>query len=259
MPPRLQLVIPCYNEAGRFNSEAFLELVASRSDAAVLFVDDGSTDDTAEILADIVTRGRGRMSVVTLPQNAGKARAVQCGVLAAFEQRPEFVGYWDADLATPLAALPEFIEVLDANPLVDIVMGSRVRLMGRRIDRTMTRHYCGRLFATAASLALGIGVYDTQCGAKIFRANESVRQAFSAPFQSKWIFDVEILARYIAANGTAAAEAQICELPLRTWTEVPGSKLTAWHAVRAIWELARMSRQSVRQGAQRIERIGRPQ
>jgi dolichyl-phosphate beta-glucosyltransferase len=246
MPPRLQLVIPCYNEASRFKSEAFLELVASRSDVGVLFVDDGSTDDTAAILADVATRGSGRMSVVTMPQNAGKARAVRCGVLAAFEQRPEFVGYWDADLSTPLTALPEFIDVLETNPLVDIVMGSRVKLMGRRINRKMTRHYCGRLFATAASLALRVGIYDTQCGAKIFRANEPVRQAFSAPFQSRWIFDVEILARYIAANGTAAAEARICELPLRTWIEMPGSKLTAWHVVRAVWDLARISRQSAK-------------
>jgi dolichyl-phosphate beta-glucosyltransferase len=246
MRPRLQLVIPCYNEASRFNSEAFLELVTSRSDARVVFVDDGSTDDTAAMLADVVTRGRGRMSVVTLPRNIGKARAVQCGVLAAFEQRPEFVGYWDADLSTPLAALPEFIAVLEANPQIDIVIGSRVKLLGSHIDRKMIRHYCGRLFATAASLALRVGVYDTQCGAKIFRANQSVRQAFSAPFQSRWIVDVEILARYIAANGAASAEVQICELPLRTWIEVPGSKLRAWQAVRALWDLALISRRSAR-------------
>jgi dolichyl-phosphate beta-glucosyltransferase len=246
MPPRLQLVIPCYNEASRFKSEAFLEFVASRSDARIVFVDDGSTDDTAAILADAVTRGRDKMSVVTLPRNVGKARAVQCGVLAAFEQQPEFVGYWDADLSTPLAALPEFIEVLDANPLVDIVIGSRVKLLGRHIDRKMMRHYCGRLFATAASLALRVGVYDTQCGAKVFRANQSVRQAFSPPFQSRWIVDVEILARYIAANGPASAKVQICELPLRTWTEVSGSKLSKWQAVRAVWDLALISRRPAR-------------
>jgi len=242
MPLRLQLVVPCHNEGRRFKPEAFLELVAARSDTAVLFVDDGSTDNTAAILADVVGRGHGRMWLVTLPQNAGKARAVQSGALAAFGQRPEFVGYWDADLSTPLAALPEFIELLEANPEIDIVMGSRVKLIGRRIHRTMIRHYCGRLFATAASLALRIGVYDTQCGAKIFRANERVRQVFGAPFLSRWIMDVEILSRYIAANGIAAAHARICELPLRTWTEVPGSKLTAWHAVRATWDLARLAR-----------------
>jgi dolichyl-phosphate beta-glucosyltransferase len=247
MPPRLQLVIPCFNEASRFRSEAFLELVASRSDAGVLFVDDGSTDDTAAILAGVVTRGAGRIRVVTLQRNVGKARAVQRGVQVAFEQRPEFVGYWDADLSTPLAALPEFIDVLEANPLIDIVMGSRVKLLGRHIDRRMIRHYCGRLFATAASLALRTGVYDTQCGAKIFRVNESVRQAFSAPFQSRWIVDVEILARYIAANGPASAEARIFELPLRAWTDVPGSNLGAWDAVRAVWDLALIARRPARQ------------
>jgi dolichyl-phosphate beta-glucosyltransferase len=244
MPPRLQLVIPCYNEARRFKSEAFLDLVATSSDVGVLFVDDGSTDGTAAILADVATRGGGRMSVMTLPLNGGKGRAVRCGVLAALDLQPEFVGYWDADLSTPLAALPEFIDVLDTNPLVDIVMGSRVKLIGRNVNRRMARHYFGRLFATAASLALRVGIYDTQCGAKIFRANDAIRQVFSPPFQSQWIFDVEILARYIDANGRAAAEVRMCELPLRAWTEMPGSKLTAWHAVRAVWDLARISRRS---------------
>jgi dolichyl-phosphate beta-glucosyltransferase len=235
---RLQLVVPCYNEAGRLRSDAFLQLVASRRDVGLLFVDDGSTDATPAILADIVTGGCGKVSVLTLPHNLGKAGAVRRGILAAFDKQPELVGYWDADLSTPLSALQEFIDVLDASPQVEIVIGARVKLLGRRIDRHAFRHYCGRAFATATSLVLHLGVYDTQCGAKIFRANQSVRGAFSAPFRSKWIVDVEILARYIAATGTASAESRICELPLRTWTEVPGSKLDVWHAVRAVWDLA---------------------
>jgi hypothetical protein len=184
---------------------------------------------------------------LNLPANVGKAGAVQRGVLAAFDTHPEFVGYWDADLATPLDALQDFIDVLDAGPEIDIVMGARVKLLGRHIERYAFRHYFGRAFATAASLALQIAVYDTQCGAKIFRANESVRQAFTAPFRSRWIFDVEILARYIAITGKAA-ESRIYELPLKTWTDVPGSKVNAWHAVQAFWDLALIWRGSTING-----------
>ena len=178
-------------------------------------------------------------------QNAGKARAVQLGILAAFDRHPEFVGFWDADLSTPLTRAAGILRgVQRQGPSVEIVMGSRVKLLGRDISRSLLRHYCGRVFATAASIALGIGVYDTQCGAKIFRATETVRRAFAAPFRSKWIFDVEILSRYVAAMGRAQSEARICEVPLRTWTAVPGSKLTVWHAVRAVWDLALISRRS---------------
>ena len=247
MGMHLQLVVPCYNETHRFRPDEFLQLVRSRSDIALLFVDDGSTDETSVLLADILVRGDGQVSVLTLPENVGKARAVQSGVLAAFEKQPEFVGYWDADLSTPLTALTDFLQVLEAHPEIDIVMGARVRLLGRQINRNAVRHYCGRAFATAVSLALGVGVYDTQCGAKVFRANGLVRQAFNAPFRSKWIFDVEILDRYmayVAATGKASAESRICELPLRTWTDVPGSKLSPGHTVRAIWDLAVIWRRS---------------
>src|SRR5688572_27854660 len=244
MPASLQLVVPCYNEAGRLKPEPFLQLLASRSDTDLIFVNDGSTDGTAAILADLVAHGDSRIAVLSLEKNGGKAMAVQLGILAAFDRHPEFVGFWDADLSTPLTALPEFFEVFRARPGVDIVMGSRVKLLGRDISRSGLRHYCGRVFATAASIALGIGVYDTQCGAKIFRTTETLRRAFAEPFRSKWIFDVEILSRYVAAMGRAESEARICEVPLRTWTAVPGSKLTVWHAVRSVWDLALISRRS---------------
>jgi glycosyltransferase involved in cell wall biosynthesis len=209
---------------------------------ALVFVDDGSTDGTPAILADLAARSRGMVRVLTLNENVGKARAVQLGVQSAFDSQPDFVGYWDADLATPLSALREFLDVFDRHPDVDIVMGARVKLLGRDVSRSPIRHYSGRVFATAASMALGIGVYDTQCGAKVFRVTEPVRQAFAAPFRSKWIFDVEILARYVSAMGRTAAESRIFELPLKQWTAVPGSKLRLTHAIRAAWDLAVITR-----------------
>jgi dolichyl-phosphate beta-glucosyltransferase len=246
MPVRVQLVVPCFNEAGRLKPEAFLQFVASRPDIGLVFVDDGSTDATPVILAEVGTRGGANIAVLTLNQNVGKARAVQLGVRAAFERQPEFVGFWDADLSTPLTAVREFMEVFKAKPDVEIVMGARVKLLGRQVTRSLVRHYCGRVFATAASFALGVAVYDTQCGAKIFRATAPVQQAFDSPFRSKWIFDVEILSRYLAATGTAQSGSRIYELPLTSWTAMPGSKLTVWHGVRAIWDLALIVRASSR-------------
>jgi glycosyltransferase involved in cell wall biosynthesis len=246
MGARVQLVVPCYNEAGRLKTAAFLDLIRSRTDVVVRFVDDGSADGTGTALAELAAREPERVAVMTLPRNVGKAAAIRVGVLAAFEQQPTFVSYWDADLSTPLSALAEFIDVLDNNPGVDIVMGARVRLLGRQIQRRSLRHYVGRVFATAASLALRLPVYDTQCGAKLFRANERMRQAFAEPFRSKWLVDLEMLARYIGLAGRGAAESSIIEVPLKSWNDVPGSKLHVVSALHAVVDLASIWRQSRR-------------
>ncbi len=138
------------------------------------------------------------------------------------------MGYWDADLATPLAAIRTFCSILDFRPDIDMVFGARVCLHGRAVTRKPIRHYLGRAFATAASLALGVHFYDTQCGAKLFRATPEVKAFFEKPFRSRWIFDVEIVARAIAARrgtGRPAIEQAIYEFPLHEWNDVAGSKL----------------------------------
>ena len=147
-------------------------------------------------------------------------------------------------MSTPLAALPEFMDVFDVHPHIDIVMGSRVKLLGRNVERFAFRHYSGRLFATAASLALHMAVDHTQCGAKIFRVNRTTREVFGAPFRSRWVFDVELLARYIAIIGRQQAMQRIYELPLTTWTDVPGSKVKLWDGVRAMWDVVQIWRRS---------------
>ena len=245
MRARLQLVIPCYNESSRLDTNTFVRFVATRSDVELLFVDDGSTDSTAQILQNIAEKCGGRVDTLRLPGNRGKAAAVQRGMVAAIEKQSELIGYWDADLATPLDAIDEFLAVLDTRPDIDIVIGSRVKLLGRRIERHAFRHYAGRLFATAASLALRLDVYDTQCGAKIFRVNPQIRQVMATPFLSKWVFDIEILARYAHVVGRDRAASSIYELPLTTWTDVAGSKVKVRHAARALWDIARIWRGSV--------------
>jgi hypothetical protein len=149
---------------------------------------------------------------------------------------PEFLGYWDADLSTPLDALPLFLEAFEENPGCRLVMGSRVKLLGRNIVRKPFRHYAGRVMATVASLALGLAVYDTQCGAKLFRVGPSLEEVFGRPFSDPWLFDVELLARLQALWGPEA-ENRIIELPLPSWEHVGGSKVRMWDGVRALWGL----------------------
>ena len=95
------LVVPCYNEAPRLASEPWLEFVDEADRFSLLFVDDGSSDDTARVLERLCDQRPGRLAWKRLPQNLGKAEAVRAGVLEAFERTPDTIGFWDADLATP--------------------------------------------------------------------------------------------------------------------------------------------------------------
>jgi glycosyltransferase involved in cell wall biosynthesis len=189
-------------------------------------VDDGSSDGTRELLAGLRDVLPGRFELLELPVNCGKAEAVRRGVLRALELAP-YAGYWDADLSTPLEEIPSFCEVLDRHAGVEIVFGARVQLLGRSIRRRAIRHYLGRLFATLASVMLDLAVYDTQCGAKLFRSSERLRRVFEDPFHTSWVFDVEMLARLrsMQREGDPPLEQIIYELPLRVWHDVHGSKI----------------------------------
>jgi glycosyltransferase involved in cell wall biosynthesis len=242
---RITLVIPCYNEEKRLDVAALRTARLPGHVLELVLVDDGSRDGTRALL-ETLARDRPETRVLSLEHNSGKAEAVRRGVLDALgrtsDGAPEAVGFWDADLATPLDELPAFVQVLMQRRDVDIVIGSRVKLMGRVIERRTWRHYSGRLFATAASLTLDLPVYDTQCGSKLFRATPLLARVFEKPFLARWVFDVEILARFMAwdPRGRAHVEQSLVELPLQKWIDVEGSKLRARDFARSAADLARI-------------------
>ncbi|HXG58582.1 MAG TPA: glycosyltransferase [Thermoanaerobaculia bacterium] len=240
------IVVPCYNEEHRLDPDAFLEFGLDDATIEFCFVDDGSSDGTAALLESMRARGGGRVSVLKLEKNCGKAEAVRRGVVAALEKGPDLVGFWDADLATPLSEIAAFLEVFRERPEIGMVMASRVRLLGRDIRRRASRHYVGRVGATLISISLGLAVYDTQCGAKMFRASDTVRAVFARPFLSRWIFDVEIIARLIEIEGRAAAAAAICEIPIGVWHDVRGSKVKSTDFLRALRDLWKIHRSYAR-------------
>ena len=233
---RIALVVPCYNEAGRLDAPRFGAFLREFPAVSFLFVNDGSSDGTAAVL-EALCRDNPSCSLLDLRRNVGKGEAVRLGMLEAFGTGMPMVGYWDADLAIPPEVALDFARVLRERERFMAVIGSRVQLMGRVIARRPSRHYLGRVFATAASLITGMPVYDTQCGAKLFRNTDAVRGIFATPFVSRWIFDVEILTRLARNTGTSGTNVPVYEFPLDFWEDVPGSKVGVGAYLNAGFEL----------------------
>ena len=233
------VVVPCYNESKRLPQEQFVRYAEQHDDVAFLFVNDGSRDNTLEVLNALASRHE-RLLVLDLQPNGGKAEAVRRGMLHAAEVcKPSYVAFWDADLATPLDEIEPMVRWADRG--YDIVTGLRLMRLGARVRRKSSRHYLGRCFATVASMMLHLPVYDTQCGAKLFRA-DVVPQLFNEAFITRWLFDVELLARYKKAFGTERATQRIYEFPLFQWEDVDGSQLKSRDFFKAPVELLKIHR-----------------
>lgn len=234
------LVIPCYNEADRLPVERFVNFTARHDDIGFVFVNDGSTDGTQSVIDRLAAGNPDVFFSLALTHNQGKAEAVRTGILKAVEEEVEFVGFWDADLSTPLEEIPRFMNLYREMPDKLMLAGARVKLMGRTIERRAVRHFLGRVFATAASMLLDIQMYDTQCGAKLLRLSPDTGNLFQQPFHSRWLFDLELIMRIRRREGSGPDRSMpplIQEVPLNVWRDVSGSKISYLYFFWAFFDL----------------------
>jgi glycosyltransferase involved in cell wall biosynthesis len=226
---KVLLIVPTYNESQRLDIRAFQALP---DNIHVLFAEDGSEDGTLNLLKKISSP---QLSYFSAGYNSGKANVIYLAFQDFLKKNHAFhydwIGFWDADLATPLDAVPMMLDYLRYYPgkSVDAIWGSRMSRLGSHIKRQMHRHYLGRIFVTITSTVLKVRAYDSQCGAKLFRW-EAAKLAFSEPFISRWIFDVEILLRL--------KNRQVVEFPLMKWEDIPGSKVKIFKEIfRVLFDL----------------------
>ena len=221
------IVVPCFNEEDRLDASRFLEFVDTEPQLDFLFINDGSTDNTKEILKAAAFKAD-RINVLTLKNNCGKAEAVRQGFITSIDKQFKYIGFWDADLATPLEEIGTLVEIAEKYR-AKVVIGSRVKIMGSRIQRkSILRHYAGRVFATLSCLWIHENIYDTQCGAKVFLNDECLEQVFKEKFCVSWIFDLEVIVRYAIISrkhGRKTLDEWLVEVPLKRWDDVAGSKL----------------------------------
>ena len=227
--PSFAIIVPCYNEAKRLQQKAFVEFSKMHEDVLIYFVNDGSTDETQNILT-----GLQKQSVcfftITLQQNKGKGEAIREGMLQ-LHNNYNYIGYLDADLSTSLDEFYSLYQkMLSKN--VSVAFGSRIKKADTVIERSYVRHILGRTIATIIDKKFKLGCYDTQCGAKIF-SSQILNDVIKRPFYTRWFFDVELFIRIKKNNSRLNA----LEIPLSVWRNVKGSKLNALSFATVIKEL----------------------
>ena len=190
MDPAYSIVIPAYNESARLGGtlEKVLAYVHTRGwDAEVIVVNDGSQDNTADIVRTFAAKD----AAVRLVENAGnrgKGYSVRNGMLHA---RGGTVIFSDADLSSPIEEAPKLLQALAAG--ADIAIGSRwLRAETQTQRQPLHRQVFGRIFNLLLRVTLGLKFKDTQCGFKAFR-QPAVRAIFPLQKIERWGFDPEIL------------------------------------------------------------------
>lgn len=188
--PQYSIIVPAYNESARLGAtlDRVLDHVADQQwDAEIIVVDDGSRDDTAEMV-----RARAKenpaLRLIENPGNRGKGYSVRNGMLNATGEVRLFT---DADLSAPIEEADKLFAAIHEG--ADIAIGSRWLQPDTQAQRqSLLRQFYGRTFNLVLRLLLGLRFKDTQCGFKAF-SRSSTQELFSRQAIEGWGFDAELL------------------------------------------------------------------
>jgi dolichyl-phosphate beta-glucosyltransferase len=208
-------IIPAYNESSRIRptlDEILRYTAAENWDAEILVVDDGSRDDTPDVIREYAG-AHSQLRLLQNPGNRGKGYSVRNGMLHA---RGDICLFTDADLSSPISEAPKLFEAIRAG--ADGAIGSRWLRAELQTERQpLYRQAFGRIFNLVLRVFLGLRFRDTQCGFKAFR-REAAQRIFPLQKIERWGFDPEIL--YIARR----MGLQVAEVPV-VWAHSEGTRL----------------------------------
>jgi hypothetical protein len=238
--PSVHLVVPCYRESARIGG-FLLELCRGMTDLGgvkIQVVEDGSDAEEAALMSNVVDTLRADFPCLlplnALPGNLGKGGAVYAGW--ADHGGAEWLGFVDADGACSANEVARLISQLpNPCPMPSAFFASRIKMLGRKVERLLKRHLVGRVYATLVSELLDIPVYDSQCGLKLVPRMAYERVADRLEITG-FAFDVELMVALLD-NGC-----RIEEVPI-DWSEVPGGKVKlfsdSWRMARDVWRVRR--------------------
>lgn len=234
------VVIPCYNEEKRLLSKEFLNFIEKHSGYHLCFVNDGSKDNTLEVLKNLQKNREDYITVYDCAKNGGKAEAVRQGMLhMAKHEDLDYIGFLDADLSTDLSDFDDLVSTIE-NSNYKIVSGSRISRMGADITKESARKVISLSINYIIRKILSMDFKDTQCGAKIFH-KDVIEISFKEKFVTQWIFDVEIFKRITQHFGLEKAKQILCEKPLKRWIHADGSKLSMKDSFKIIFQLGQIA------------------
>ncbi|MEW7278704.1 dolichyl-phosphate beta-glucosyltransferase [Aquimarina sp. 2201CG1-2-11] len=219
------IIIPCYNEENRLNVTAFINFIKEENEYHLCFVNDGSKDNTIDVLMKIQSIDTNKVSVIDIKKNSGKAAAVRAGARYLHSRSDiKFIGFIDADLSTDFEDFDGLLKTLKTNKELSFVFGSRAKNASETIKKNGVRAMISKLINILIVFILGLSIQDTQCGAKVFKA-ELVPVIFNKNFFSRWLFDVEMFIKMKRHFGKATIMNKIYEQPLKRWVHMEDSKL----------------------------------
>lgn len=241
MKPDLSIIVPAYDESERLVAPLRTLLdFAERSDRSIeiLIVDDGSSDNTADIARRILAERPSIVSnVIRYEENKGKGFAVKTGLMAA---AADIALFTDADLSTPITEMAKLVDPI-RNGDVDVVFGSRA------LDRTLIgthqpwrREQGGRVMNLIIRTLSGLPFADTQCGFKAFNMAK-FRPLLDLMTIDRFGFDIEFL--FVAEHHGL----RLVEIPVR-WNDVTGSKVSVLRDTRRMISELMQIRRNARNG-----------
>ena len=234
------VVIPCYNEEERLLSDDFRHFVNRNLGYHLCFVNDGSKDNTLEVLKALRRGNEDHISIYDCEKNGGKAEAVRLGMLHLAKQSQfDYIGFLDADLSTNFDDFQDLVKTI-SNSDYQVVSGSRISRIGADITKESARKIISASINFIIRKTLGMEFRDTQCGAKIM-TKKVVEETFQKKFLTKWLFDVEIFMRMRNIYGVKEAQAMLCEKPLNRWIHADGSKLSFKDSLKIIGQIGQIA------------------
>lgn len=230
------VVIPCYNEESRLKTAEFSNFVKNNHGYLLCFVNDGSKDNTLNVLKDFEQQNKGSVVVYDCEKNGGKAEAVRLGILHLLKDKSlDYIGFLDADLSTNFDDFEDLAKTISGSNY-KLVAGSRISRMGANIIKQSSRGIISKTINFIIRKILGMEFQDTQCGAKIM-TRDVAENLFNQPFYTRWIFDVEIFLRMKNHFGADKVQSLISEQPLKRWVHEDGSKLSMKDSFKIIGQL----------------------
>ena len=203
----------------------------------IKFFDDGSGEKEGQNLKEAVLKAGTEIKNFTLkyelfPINRGKGAVLRDGFKQGIAEY-QYVGFLDGDGATPFYEMIRIMEKLvnETGAVADAMIGSRVKCLGKTVQRSLKRHLSGRIFATLLSNIFSIPVYDSQCGAKLFSTSILSVSLLDHCYDQRWLFDTQLLILIYRKKF------RVLETPV-DWKDIPGSKVSLFRdSWRMFWGL----------------------